>query len=159
MPAQPRLVTAGRVGRAHGLDGSFWVEEPAHRLDTGTEVSVAGVARVVRRRAGTEDRPLVRLEGVDDREAVASLRGQLLLVGEEEAPLEPGEWLAEDLEGCLVPGLGRVSRVIGGPSCDLLELEDGTLVPLVSDAVRSIDPDNGRIEVNHRFLGHGEPGA
>ena len=159
MPAQPRLVTVGRVGRPHGLDGSFWVEEAAHPLAAGTAVQVSGARRTVERRAGTDARPLVRLEGVEEREAAASLTGKLVLVQEREAPLAADEWLAGDLEGCVVEGLGRVTRVVGAPSCDLLELDDGTLVPLVSDAVRSIDVESRRIEVDHRFLGREEGGT
>ncbi len=72
---------------------------------------------------------------------------------ESEAPLGDKEWLAADLVGCLVPGVGRVSRVLEAPSCDLLELDDGTLVPLVGDAVTSVDVAAGRIDVDRRFLG------
>ena len=151
-----RLVTAGRVGRPHGLDGSFRVESPAHPLEVGTAVTVGGAERVVERRAGTDDRPLIRLRGVADRDTAAGLRGDLLLVDESEAPLADGEWLAADLVGCLVGGLGRVTRVIRAPSCDLLELEDGMLVPLVADAVKSVDVAEGSIEVDRRFLGMDE---
>jgi 16S rRNA processing protein RimM len=151
--SEERLVTAGRVGRPHGLDGSFHVELPAHPLGVGTQVTVQGGERAVSRRAGTDDRPLVRLAGVDDRDAAATLRGELLLVRESEAPLGDAEWLVTDLVGCVVPGVGRVERVLDAPSCDLLELEDGTLVPLVSDAIRSVDVEGGRIEVDGRFLG------
>ena len=156
MPAQPRLVTAGQVGRPHGLDGGFRVEAVTHRLTVGMTVTVAGGERVVERVAGTEERPLVRVRGVRDREAAAALRGEPLLVSERDAPLEEGEWLAGDLEGCQVPGLGRVTRVVEAPSCDLLELEDGTLVPLIADAVRSVDLVARRIEVDRRFLGREE---
>lgn len=153
MPPEERLVTAGRVGRPHGLDGSFKVDSPAHPLKVGTAVSVLGAERVVERRAGTDERPLIRLRGVGDRDTAAALRGELLLVRESEAPLAEMEWLAADLVGCLVPGLGRVARVLAGSSCDVLELEDGTLVPLVSDAVMSVDVPEGRIEVARSFLG------
>ena len=156
MPVQPRLVTAGRVGKAHGLDGGFRVDGVAHPLAVGMTVTVGGAERLVERVAGTEERPLVRLRGVGDRDGAAELRGQPLLVSELEAPLEEGEWLAGDLEGCVVAGLGRVVRVVGAPSCDLLELEDGTLVPLIEDAIKSIDVEAGRIEVHHRFLGREE---
>lgn len=146
-------MTAGQVGRPHGLDGSFHVEAPDHPLPVGTRVVVAGTGWVVERRAGTDERPLVRLGGIEHREAAGQLRGERLLVDEKEAPLGEREWLAADLVGCVVPGLGRVSRVLGAPSCDLLELDDGTLVPLVSDAIESIDVASRRIEVRHRFLG------
>ena len=155
MPHDERLVTAGRVGRPHGLDGSFRVDSPAHPLEVGTIVTIRDAERVVERRAGSGDRPLVRLEGVGDRDAAAAMRGELLLVKESEAPLGELEWLAADLVACVVPGLGRVLRVLEAPSCDVLELEDGTLVPLVSDAVKSVDIAAGRIEVDRNFLGRG----
>jgi ribosomal 30S subunit maturation factor RimM len=46
-----------------------------------------------------------------------------------------------------------VTRLLPYPSCDLLELEGGRLVPLVQDAIASVDPTARRIEVDARFLG------
>ena len=141
------LVTAGRVGKPHGLDGSFYVERPRHALPRGTEVAVAGSAHRVERRAGTDERPLIRLAGLED---ARPLRGELLLVEDE---LEEGEWLAADLVGLAVPGMGRVVQIVDAPSCSVLELDDGSLVPLVSDAIERIDLDAGEIHVNGEFLG------
>ncbi len=149
MGDEARLVTAGAVGRSHGLDGSFHVEHPQHPLERGTVVTLEGDERVVERRAGTDRKPLVRLGGIGTREAVVALRGKLLLV---EATLGEGEWLAEDLVGCRVEGLGAVVRLIDAPSCDLLELEGGELVPLISDAVRAVDLEARTIEIDRRFL-------
>lgn len=146
-------MTAGRVGRPHGLHGAFAVLEPQHPLGEGTEVTVEGVVREVEQRAGTAERPLVRLAGIEDRGRAAALGGQLLLVM---ARLGGDEWVAADLVGCRIEGLGQVQRVIAGPSCDLLELDDGTLVPLVSDAVKLVDTAARRIEVDRRFLGMAE---
>ena len=140
-------MTAGRVGKPHGLDGSFYVEDPRHELPEGVTLTVAGRTHRVARRAGTDDRPLIRLDDVDDPRA---LRGELLLVEDE---LEEGEWLASDLVGCRVPGLGTVARVIDGPSCSVLELDDGTLVPFVSDAIEHVDVDAREIHVRRDFLG------
>lgn len=106
---------------------------------------------------GTPERPLLRLEGVFTREHATRVGGELVLVAMPEGSFAEGEWLAEDLVGCRVEGLGGVVRVVGGPSCDVLELDDGTLVPLVSDAVTSVNPEEGVIEVDRRFLGLGEP--
>jgi 16S rRNA processing protein RimM len=141
------LVTAGRVGKPHGLDGSFYVEGARHPLPEGVVLELAGDTHEVVRRAGTDDRPLIRLAGVDDPRQV---RGELLLVEDE---LAEGEWLAADLLGCSVPGLGTVAQIIDGPSCSVLELEDGTLVPLVADAIERIDLDAREIHVNREFLG------
>jgi 16S rRNA processing protein RimM len=144
------------VGRPHGRDGSFYVEGAVHRLAEGDEVRVGEEVRTVERRAGTDERPLVRLSGVDEREAAAALRGGDLLVPEgAERPLDEDEWLTEDLMGLRVEGLGRVRRVLDAPSCPLLELDDGVLVPLVSDAVQVVDPERGVIRVDLEFLGMG----
>jgi 16S rRNA processing protein RimM len=139
------LVTAGRVGKPHGRDGSFYVEGASHALPLGLTVLLRQRPHAISRRAGTDDRPLIRLSGLAD---PAAVRDELLLVEEE---LGKGEWLASDLLHCTVPGRGRVVRVLDGPSCSVLELEDGTLVPFVSDAIRSVRP--GEIEVDEGFLG------
>jgi 16S rRNA processing protein RimM len=139
------LVTAGRVGKPHGRDGSFYVEGAAHPLQPGTTVVLHDRPHTIERRSGTEARPLIRLSGVDD---PGALRGEVLLVDER---LGSHEWLASDLLGCSVPGHGRVVRVLDGPSCSVLELSDGVLVPFVSDAIRSVRP--GAIDVNEEFLG------
>jgi 16S rRNA processing protein RimM len=151
--AEARLVTAGRVGRPHGLDGSFYVLDVQDPLPEGLEVTVAGAQTRIERRRGTDQRPLVRLEGVSTHEAAAALGGELLLTAAEEPAAGEDEWLASELVGCEVGGLGVVARVIDAPSCDVLELEDGTLVPLVSDALRSVDVAGRTIEVDLRFLG------
>jgi 16S rRNA processing protein RimM len=140
------LVTAGRVGKPHGRDGSFYVDRPRHELPEGTELVVAAGSHRVARRAGTDERPLIRLADVDD---PGALRGELLLV---EDDLGADEWLASDLVGLNVPGMGTVSRLIDAPSCALLELSDGTLIPFIADAVRSIDREAGEIQVNRDFL-------
>ena len=51
-------------------------------------------------------------------------------------PEPPGEdeWLVEDLVGCRIEGIGEVTRVLEGMSCDVLEA-GGELIPLVTDAV------------------------
>src|SRR5687768_18337814 len=45
------LVPAGRVGRPHGLDGSFHVLQPSPDLATAESVVVAGRPRLVERRS------------------------------------------------------------------------------------------------------------
>jgi 16S rRNA processing protein RimM len=139
------LVTAGRVGRPHGRDGSFYVDDADHPLPPSTAVFLGNRPYTIARRSGTAARPLVRLSGVDD---PGAFRGELLLV---DAQLGDDEWLASDLFGCSVPGHGRVVHVLDGPSCSVLELSDGVLVPFVADAIRSVRP--GEIVVNEEFLG------
>ena len=144
----------GRVGRAHGVDGSFYVDDPQHSFAEGSELSVAGKPTCIERRHGTDARPLIRLGLVSDRETAASIRGQPLLAPAAEAPLAEDEWLSEDLVGCTVGRLGEVRRVVRAPSCDLLVVgEDESLVPFVRDAITRVDLARRAIEVDERFLG------
>lgn len=147
-----RLVTAGRVGRSHGLDGRFHVLDAQHDFAIGTVVSVGGEEYRVTRRGGTDAKPLISLLGLKTREAVRAIGGELLLVRESDSPLGEGEWLVADLIGLEVEGHGRVEKIVGGSSCDVLELADGTLVPLIDDAVRRVDTAAGVIEIDRRFL-------
>ena len=151
----------GRVSRAHGVRGAFYVDGPDELPEAGQAVRVAGADRVIVRRAGLDSRPLLLLEGIVDREGALALRGELLTVSVADAPLEADEWLTEDLVGCWIDGVGEVGRVIRAPSCDLLEAgPDAVLVPFVRNAVRHVDVEARRIEVDRRFLGlEGAPGA
>lgn len=130
---------------------------PAHGLARGTAVSVAGSWHEVRSRRGTDEQPIIALKGLRTREAVRELGGELILISDQDSPVADGEWLAQDLVGCRVADVGTVVRVIDGPSCDVLELSDGTLVPLVADAVHAVDVEAGTVEVDRAFLGLDPP--
>ena len=153
------LLNAGRVGRPHGLDGSFHVTRPRGVLLTlGGSVRVGDDVHEIVRRAGTEDRPILRLRGIDDRAGIEALREADLLVERADAPALPeGEYWSEDLEGCTVltpqgVQLGVVRTMRALPSCEVLEVGD-LLVPMVGDAVVSIDVGERRIVVDPEFLG------
>jgi len=157
------LLEAGRVGRPHGLDGSFYVTGARPRLLTvGTKVTLGGAAHEIVRRAGVAERPIVRLAGVHERTAVEALRGLALQVPLAEAPaLEDDEWWGRELEGCAVfdgtREVGTVSALLELPSCEVLEVtrrEGGELlVPMVKDALRSVDVAARRVEIDLDFLG------
>jgi 16S rRNA processing protein RimM len=157
------LLTVGVIGRPHGLDGSFHVSRArAGLLEHGGEVVVDGHTRVVERRSGTPDRPIVRLSGVTDRTAAEALRGQELRVPRSAVPpLEEDEYWADDLVGCAVVDgdtpVGIVRRLLAYPSCELLEVDRPDapllLVPLVRDAVRAVDVEAQTIDVDLVFLG------
>jgi 16S rRNA processing protein RimM len=170
MPDAPVALPAGRVGRPHGLDGSFYVTGASPRLlSVGTVVALAGRDAAITRRSGTDEHPILRLEGVADRGAAQALRGLELTVQAPRAPvLEEGEWWAHELEGCEVFGaqrlLGTVARMIELPSCEALEVSppeggETLLVPMVKDAIRGVEIERRRIEVDLAFLGLEEPSA
>jgi 16S rRNA processing protein RimM len=159
-------LSAGRVGRAHGLDGSFYVTRPRPPLLVlGATLRIGDREHEIVRRAGTDDKPIVRVDGVGSREAADAVRGQELLVAREAAPaLGEDEYWPEDLEGCAVTdgdtAVGVVRRMVGYPSVDVLEVERAgapdLLVPMVRDAIRSVDIAARRVDVSLAFMGEGE---
>ncbi len=163
--APPERLRAGTVGKAHGLDGSFYVVEPDLRLlAKGKTVWVAGEAdpREVQRMAGTDAKPIVRLEGAATRTEAEALRGRVLEVAGSEAPaLGDDEYWAQDLSGCVVVGqdgapLGTVEDLLGLPSCEALVVRGGRhgelLIPMVKDAIKQIDLPGKQITVDAEFL-------
>jgi 16S rRNA processing protein RimM len=160
---ESRRVEAGRVGRPHGLDGSFYVTGARPRLlELGATLTVAGRTASVTRRAGTDARPIIRVQGVADRDAALELRGAALVASSGELPeLGEGEWWAHELEGCEVYDgarrVGTVSRLLEFPSCEALEVRRSggageLLVPLVKEAVRRVSIGERRIEVDVSFI-------
>jgi 16S rRNA processing protein RimM len=147
------LVKVGRVGKPHGLDGSFFVEhasEDEERFAKGTTLHVDGEPATVVASKRSRGRPVIRL----DREA---LRGAELAVPRDALP-PPGEdeYYEFQLVGLAVEeeggrGLGDVAAVIPGPANDVLELDTGLLLPLVGACVREVDLDTGRILVARGF--------
>ena len=151
-------VLVGRVGRPHGLDGSFVVEhasEDPKRFAEGAELLAAGEpAKVVASKRAGQGRLVVKL----DRRVE---RGTALEVPRDALP-EPnaGEWYVFQLVGLAVEEdggrqLGRVADVEPWPANDVIVLEDGAMLPLVDACVLEVDLDAGRILVAPGFA---EPG-
>jgi 16S rRNA processing protein RimM len=157
------LIDAGRVGRPHGLDGSFHVTRPdARLLGLSDAIHVRGRVERIERRAGTPERPILRLAGYGDREAAEALRGAQIAVPAGLAPaLEADEYWAHDLAGCVVwdgeRRVGEVRRMLPLPSCEALvvarDAGGDLLVPMVRDAIRAVDVGARRIDVDLAFLG------
>ena len=136
------------MGRPHGLDGAFVVErgsDDERRFAVGAKLRVDGAeAEVVLRRRVGGRRLAIKLDRPVE-------RGQMLTVPRSELPPpEPGAYYIFQLVGLDVEEtgrvVGRVRDVLPGAANDNLELEDGTLVPLVEDAVLKVDLERGRIQ-------------
>jgi 16S rRNA processing protein RimM len=158
LPTEPEaeLVRVGRVGRPHGLDGAFVVEDASEdpsRFTVGAELRVDGEpARVtVSRRVGG-GRSAIKLDRPAQRGAELTVRrGDL-------APLPPDTYYVADLVGLQVLDergevVGVVREVQPGPANDALELDTGLLLPLVEDCIREVDLAGGRVFLNPGFTG------
>src|ERR671924_258750 len=123
-PAEPpEFVTVGRVGKPHGLDGSFVVEDASEEPDRFEPGAVL--------RAGGEE---VRVE--DRKRSGGRLVIRLVRLEVEE---EGGR------------RLGVVTDVVPAPANDALELDTGLLLPMVEACVREVDLKRRRILVAQGF--------
>ena len=146
----------GRVGRPHGLDGAFVVEhgsDDESRYVVGAVLHVNGIPATVTlsRRVG-RGRHAIRLDRAVERgETLTILRAELPALAEDE--FYTFEIIGLRVEEVGGRALGIVRDVLPGSANDNLELDDGTLVPMIEDAIASIDPAEGVVLLNPGFMG------
>jgi len=151
-------VSVGRVGRAHGIDGSFVVERPSEdpkRFEVGARVYVEREpARIEASKRAGGRRLVIRLDRSVTRGAPIEVP-----IGELPPPEEGGYYVfqlvglaAEDEAG---RALGSVVDVAPGVANDVLELDSGLMLPLVADCVRTVDVEGGRIVIAPGFADPG----
>jgi 16S rRNA processing protein RimM len=149
----PERVPVGRVGRAHGLDGAFVVEDASldeRWFSVGARLLVQGepVAVTVARRAG--GRPVIKLDRTVPRGTPLEVERRDL------PPTDEDEYYAFELVGLEVVEeggrrLGAVAEVVAGVANDVLELDSGLALPMVEDCVRNVDLEARRILVAPGF--------
>jgi 16S rRNA processing protein RimM len=162
-------LTVGRVVKAHGIGGEVVVEirtdDPAARFAPGNTL------RAKRTRGEGEERDfvvetarehggrlLVRLAGVDDRDAADALRGNLFVVDSEDLPPidEPDTYYDHQLEGLRVrtttgEDVGVVAEVLHTAAGELLAVRRDSgevLVPFVGAIVTSVSLDDRTVEID-----------
>jgi 16S rRNA processing protein RimM len=143
----------GRVGKPHGLDGSFVVDdasEDARWFGRGARLHVNGrVAEVVAsKHAG--GRPVIRLDARPSRGSALTVERSAL------PPTAEDEFYIFELVGLSVVEesgrvLGTVATVTPGVANDVLELDGGLALPMVEECVRGVDLAAGRILVAAGF--------
>jgi 16S rRNA processing protein RimM len=145
------------VGKPHGLDGSFFVEqasEDEERFAKGASLRVAGEPATVVASKRSGGRPVIKLDRDAPRGAELSIpRSELPATGEH-------EYYAFQLVGLTVEeeggrALGEVADVQSGVANDVLQLDSGLALPLVDACVLEIDLEKGRIMVARGFAAHG----
>jgi 16S rRNA processing protein RimM len=146
-------IVVGRVGRPHGLDGAFFVEDPSDdpdRFTVGAELLAGGEPVRVVGSKRARGRPVIRLDRCVERGLPLEVARDAL------PPPEVGSYYVFQLVGLQVEEedgreLGRVSDVAPGVANDVLELDSGLSLPMVEECVREIDLERGRILVSGGF--------
>ena len=146
-------VRIGRVGRPHGIDGAFFVEQPSDDTrwwKTGASFLAAGKPVQVVAHRTSSGRPVIKLDKPVERGAFLEVERDAL------PPTEEDEYYAFELVGRAVVEetgreLGTVKAVTPGVANDVLELDTAVLLPMVEDCVRSVDLAAARIVVADGF--------
>ncbi|AUX44060.1 ribosome maturation factor RimM [Sorangium cellulosum] len=160
-----RYVPVAEIARPHGVQGELRLR----LYNEGSDLLLTRPAVKLRLPDGAERdakilgaRPvdkalLVRLAGVDDRDAAEALRGAAVCVPRDTfAPLGEGEFYACDVEGArvLTPEgelLGHVKSLQSYPTCDVLVVErkgaGPVEVPLTESFVSSVDVEHQTVQL------------
>jgi 16S rRNA processing protein RimM len=143
----------GRVGRPHGLDGSFVVEGASENealFEAGATLYAGGERMTVTARKRSGGRLVLKLD-----QSVP--RGAELAVNRSQLP-EPDQdsYYVFQLVGLQVVEeggrvLGVVQDVAPGVANDVLELDSGLALPMHQECVREIDLEAGRVVVAPGF--------
>ena len=166
----PEMLEVGRVGKPHGVHGDTYVtftSDVAARHEPGSVLFVdgEGSARrlVIERSRPEKERHVVHFEGVETREDAARLTNAVLLA----EPLDDGNgelWVHRLIGSSVVERSGTVRgtcvAVVANPAHELLELDDGSLVPVpfvvsCEAGITLIDPPEGLFGLDDRTDGIG----
>jgi 16S rRNA processing protein RimM len=160
----PELVVLGVVGRPHGIHGELWF-----RPHNTQGSPFAGLRSVMLVRNGvsttyeiahlrpTPDGALVKLAGVDSRQAASALTlAEVRVPRAALPPLGPGEYYVSDVIGCAVvhengTPLGTVTGTFWNGAHDVMIVGDTSaaeqLIPLVPNVVVSVDVPGRKVVV------------
>lgn len=167
---KPESVAIGRVSAPSGLRGEFRINlyaQDSLNLKEGKNLlfrhtdsgpgreEFSALCRSVRYQ---KDRPVIRVEGIDDRNAAEEIRGmEVCIEADELDELAEGEHYVRNLLGCRVVDLaageevGVLKDVIQNTAQSVLEVETSegklVLIPAVDAFMRSIDEEARLIEV------------
>jgi len=157
---EPFLAVA-RIVSAHGIHGEVRCEiitdfPERFRRTTQLYAGDQHVPLVVERVRLDKHRAILKLAGIDTRDAAERLRGQILSVPEAEAvKLPPGTYFWHDIVGMTVrtgagDEVGVVEEILptGGNDVYVVRTPAGeVLIPAIKDVVRGIDLVNGVMTV------------
>ena len=152
-------IEIGGISRAHGIRGEVVavLHDPSSTiLSDLEEVWVDGQRRAIERARPGPHGMLVKLAGIDDRNAAEAMRGAVLEVSRDDVELDEDEVLLDDMVGCqarLADGTpwGEIVAIDVGSHQDRLVIHTGEverLLPLVDAFVVNVDLEAGVVTVD-----------
>ncbi|HYI44575.1 MAG TPA: ribosome maturation factor RimM [Actinomycetota bacterium] len=154
------LLIAGEIGKPHGTAGEVYVirvSDDPRRFEPGSRLLHSdGREMTVEKSRNHRDRLLIKFEGSDSREEAEGLRGTLYVHADDRRELDPGEYWAGEVIGCVVvlqdgTTVGEIRDVIPGSAHDLLSVHTSNgnrLIPVVKELVVSVDVPGRRVVID-----------
>ena len=145
-------IKLGLITAPQGIKGEFrvlpYTDEPT-RFEEIEAVLLDGQKRRIENVWYRPNMVILKLEGIDDRNAAEALRNKELLLDRKDLWKQPEDtFFIDDLVGCLVIDqakgpVGVLQKVHSRPAQDLFEIEkpDGTtfLMPAVKEFIKGVD--------------------
>jgi 16S rRNA processing protein RimM len=133
----------------------------AARFNAGAELLLDRMRRRVEWSRPGSGAVVIKLEGIDDRDAAGAQRGRYLEVeAHESPPLPPGSFYHHQLVDLQVrttsgTAVGRITEIMERPANDVWVVRSGSvekLVPATREAVLEVDLERRRVIVDGRLV-------
>jgi 16S rRNA processing protein RimM len=160
---EPDFLAIGRILRPHGVHGELRVKLLTDFPDRWTDLKTVYLGprhlqKEIQSTRQHKNMMLVKLVGYENRDAVESLRGELLYVTIKDAmPLEPDEFYLFQVMGLEVQTesgdvLGEIVDVLKPPGANEVFVIHGIrgeiLIPVIDEVIVSLDLEAGVVVIN-----------
>lgn len=156
-----QYLECGKIVSVHGVRGEVrvmpWCDSPEYLCGFRTLYLKSGaVPLAVERARAHKSMVLLKLSGIDDMDAAATLRGAVLYIDRNDDPVGDGAFI-QDLTGLEVLDAdsgkrwGRLVDVFPTGANDVYVIEDGSgkqlLAPAIPDVIAEIDTEGGVMRI------------
>ena len=155
------IIKLGKITAPQGIKGEVRVYPYTDKLTRFSEIEAVllnGKRCRIQKVRYMKNMAVLKLEGIDDRNAAEAVRNQELLLSREDLWEQPEDtYFVDDLVGCRVVSedgtpVGTLKTIHSRPAQDLYEIEktggSTFLLPAVKEFVRGVDIENKTITIH-----------
>ena len=154
-------IKLGKITAPQGVKGEFRVFPYTDEITRFSEIPyvlIDGLKHKISKARYQKNLVILKVEGVEDRNAAEALRGKELLLNKEDMWVQPeNTYFIEDLIGMTIVSdedgkeIGKLVKVIQNSSQDVYEINTGNgsfLLPAVKEFIKSVDVENKLMKVH-----------
>lgn len=153
-----QYIEAGRIVNTHGVAGEVkievWLDSPQFMKRCG-RLFIGGAEKKITAAREHKGFLLAKLDGVDDVNAAAALKGSTVRIDRADAPLPKGAYFLQDIIGARVVDemgaeVGTLAEIMETPASRIYIVrgEREHMIPAVPEFVLATDAENGVITVH-----------